>query len=367
MPDYLFWVLVSLLSIQVIYWIIFTAGLTKRVILPEINALPPVSIIICAHDEEKNLRELIPLLLEQDHPNFEVIIVDDRSNDGTLDLMLEQTRLHPKLKMVKVTLKPGHIPGKKFALTLGIKAALNDIVLLTDADCRPESKSWASAMAGAFSESTDIVIGISPYSKQEGLLNLLVRFEALVTGVTYSALTLLGSPYMGVGRNLAYRKKIFFESKGFNAHLSTVGGDDDLFVNHHASKTNTHILLDKRALTYSIPAQSINSFFNQKIRHLSAGRKYRLKTKLILAPLLISQYLFLPSAVVLFTLYGSTPILLLILSKWLMIIVAFHLFNKRAGITFPLTLVPFADILFCFYYLAAAPVALVSRKIVWKN
>lgn len=367
MPSYLFWVLILLFSIQVIYWILLLAGLTKRVKPLEITKLPPISIIVCAHDEERNLRELIPLLLEQDHPDFEVIIVNDRSNDGTLDLMLEQTSLHPKLKMVKVTFKPGHIPGKKFALTLGIKAASHDIVLLTDADCRPESKSWASAMSGAFGENTDIVVGISPYHKQPGFLNLLVRFEALLTGVTYSALTLLGSPYMGVGRNLAYRKKIFFESKGFNTHLSTVGGDDDLFVNHHANKINTNLLLDKKALMYSIPVHSIKSFFNQKIRHLAAGRKYRMNTQLMLAPMLISQYLIIPGAVLLFIWNGLLPLLILISSRWLIITLVLHLFNKRAGTSFPLLLVPIADILYCFYYLAAAPVALVSRKIVWKN
>ena len=367
MSDYLNWILILVFSVQAIYWILLIVGIQKKKQQPHISSLPPLSIIVCAHDEEHNLKELIPLLLAQDHPEFEVIIVDDRSNDGTWDLLLRETQKHPRLRMVKVTIKPGHIPGKKFALTLGIKAAQHDIILLTDADCRPESTAWTSEMASRFSTETDIVIGISPYNKESGWLNMLIRFEALLTAVFYSSFTKLGIPYMGVGRNLAYRKNIFFEGKGFNTHLSTVGGDDDLFVNQHARPSNTVVVMEKATLMHSIPARSFQSFFTQKIRHLAAGKMYRPSHRLLLAPLMVSQATFIP--LLMFCLITSHFQLALALGlfRWALLLFAFHGFFKKTGTTFPLLRIPLADILFSFYYLGVAPAALVSRKIVWKN
>lgn len=367
MSDYLNWILILLFSVQAIYWILFLIGIHNKKQQPSTSSLPPLSIIVCAHDEEQNLKELIPLLLAQDHPDFEVIIVDDRSNDGTWDLLLSETQKHPRLRMVKVTLKPGHVPGKKFALTLGIKAAQHEIVLLTDADCRPESTSWASEMARRFSPETDIVIGISPYQKEPGWLNVLIRFEALLTAVFYSSFTRLGVPYMGIGRNLAYRKKIFFEGKGFNTHLSTVGGDDDLFVNQHAHPSTTVVVMEKASLMHSLPARSFQSFFTQKIRHLAAGKMYRPAHRLLLAPLMVSQATFIPLFLVCVFSSHFKLALVLGLFRWLLILFTFHGFFKKTGVAFSLLLIPMADIVFSFYYLGAAPAALVSRKIVWKT
>lgn len=354
-------------TIQAIYWMVFLIGISKKSTSNVVQSLPPVSIIVCAHDEEQNLRELIPLLLAQDHPDFEIIIVDDRSNDGTGDFLIEETAKKTKIKMVKVTQKPEHIPGKKFALTLGIKSAIHDIVLLTDADCRPTSQSWASTMASYFSDKTDIVIGVSPYQKTGGWLNLLIRFEALLTSIFYSGFTKIGIPYMGVGRNLAYRKKIFFEGKGFNAHLSAIGGDDDLFVNQHARAKNTAIVLDNKSLVLTSPATTFSTFFNQKKRHLAAGKFYKGFHKFLLAPLMITQCLFIPTSLIMLLGFKGILTFTLLLARWIIIGITVRSFNHRTGTEFPLFMIPVADAYFTFYYLATAPAALVSQKIVWKT
>jgi glycosyltransferase involved in cell wall biosynthesis len=367
MPELLFGLVIALFCVQVLYWALFLTGLRKVEAPKRPSSIPPVSIIVCAHDEEQNLKELIPMLLNQDHPDFEVIVVDDQSNDGTWDLLLAETKKHPKLKMVKVTMKPGHIPGKKFALTLGIKAATHDIVLLTDADCRPAGNSWASVMASHFDDSTDLVLGISPYYLKPGLLNTLIRFESNLTAIFYVSLTGLGVPYMGVGRNLAYRKKIFFEGKGFNTHLSETGGDDDLFVNQHAKSVNTVAVTDKNSLVYSFPASGLAAFFNQKKRHLSAGKKYKALHRLMLAPLMAGQSLFIPVAICALLTIQTKFVLGFIFARWILMAVVFRVFIKKTGISFSWYNIPTADILFSFYYLAAAPAALFSRKIVWKT
>jgi glycosyltransferase involved in cell wall biosynthesis len=331
------------------------------------NALNiPVSVIICAHDEEQNLKTLVPLLLAQTHREFEIIIVNDRSNDGTYDWLLEETQKHERLNMVNVNFKPDHVNGKKFALTLGIKAARYDWVLLTDADCRPASNEWIHQMAGTFSEKNSIVLGYSPYAAQPGVLNAFIRFETILTAVQYFSFARMGSPYMGVGRNLAYRKNLFLANKGFNAHLSVTGGDDDLFVNQHAPKDRVAILLSPATLMVSKPKTTWAEFWQQKIRHLAVGKLYSLKSKFMLAPFTFTWILFWPVA---FVLMGSQIYLVwaVILVRWLMELVAIFTFTRKTGERLEGWKLPFLDFIFGFYYLVAGFKALFTKRVKWKT
>lgn len=361
------YIFLSLCGIQVLYWLIFLLSFRKKPLSPQTDSIPGISVIVCAHDEEANLRQLVPRLLLQDHPDFEVIIVEDRSNDGSYDFLLGATKLDERLKMVKVTSKPNHIPGKKYALTLGIRAAKHDIVLLTDADCRPEDNSWVRTMAAHFNEGITIVTGISTYQSKPGLLNAFIRFETWMTAILYTSLTRLGVPYMGVGRNLAYRKQLFLDSKGFHSHLSVVGGDDDLFVNEHARKGNTTIAEGISSLTHSIPKDTFSEFMKQKVRHLSAGRQYRFVHKLMLAPFLLSWAWIGPAGLALMV-FGL-PIAAggLMAFRWILMGTVLWLETGRFTQRFPLLAVPLMDLLYSFYYLAAGLAALFTRKIVWKT
>jgi cellulose synthase/poly-beta-1,6-N-acetylglucosamine synthase-like glycosyltransferase len=363
---FILWIAASLVIIQLIYWILFYFALSGE-IKPGTALNIPLSVIVCAHDEEDNLRELVPILLSQNHSAFEVIIVNDRSNDGTYDYLLTETRKNPHLKMVHVNYKPDHMNGKKYGLTLGIKAAQYDWILLTDADCRPASTEWIRQMAGGFTENASLVLGYSPYIHEPGLLNAFIRFETMLTGIQYFSFARMGLPYMGVGRNLAYRKKLFLDNKGFHGHMAVMGGDDDLFVNQHATKQNAFTVLNEKAVTYSKPKTTWAEYYQQKIRHLAVGKHYQWKHKLVLAPLSISNILLWPSVIpCLFTVYWDIA-LLAILARWIIQILTALQLTKKSGERLEIRKIPVLDFIFCFYYLVAGFRALFTKRIQWKT
>ncbi len=358
---------ISVLSVQLIYLLLFLIAFGNKK-STSANETPPVSIIVCAHDEEPNLRELIPLLLQQNYPQFEVIIVEDRCNDGTYDYLLQATKDFPLLKMVRVVNKPEHVNGKKFGLTLGIKAAKYEWVLLTDADCRPASTEWIQQMAGSIQDSTKLVLGFSPYQKSAGFLNAFIRFESFLTGIQMIGFALMGKPYMGVGRNLLYHKSLFLENKGFNAHLGITGGDDDLFVNQHATRKNTRVAIGQDALTFSKPKTAWKEFYHQKRRHLSVGKYYRFSDKLVLGLFTLtwmaSCFLVIPSLIL-------SPFFYWILGLFVLrsglLTYLFYRASRKLGAPFEAWSVPFLDFVYAFYYLVAGAAAISAKRISWKR
>ena len=250
-----------------------------------------VSIVVCGYNEAENLEILIPKILEQDYPYFQLVVVNDQSNDDT-KMILKQWEYHPRVKIVTITDDIPKRAGKKFALSLGIKAAKYDYLLLTDADCVPEDNQWISSMVSSFSEKTQIVLGYGAYQKKKGLLNKLVRFDTFLVALQYFSYSLIGKTYMGVGRNLAYKKSLFFDNKGFATHLHIPSGDDDLFIREVATTQNTTISIDKSAATISVPKESWSSWIRQKSRHLSTSGEYSFDLKVLLALFSLTQLTF---------------------------------------------------------------------------
>jgi glycosyltransferase involved in cell wall biosynthesis len=356
-------------GIQVVYLTVFIIAISRRRDHRKTADLQePVSVIVCAHDEEANLRELIPMLLTQNYHAFEVIVVDDRSNDGTYDYLLEETRKNPKLRMVHVDRTPPHVNSKKFSLTLGIKAAQFDRVLFTDADCRPHSDEWISSMNAEVTDKTVFVIGFSPYLKMPGFLNLFIRFESLITALQYLAFALLKSPYMGVGRNLSYKKSFFLREKGFNQFMNVTGGDDDLFVNQHAKGENTSVVVDSRSLIYSIAETTWGDFFRQKKRHLSVGRLYKFKHRfwlgLFTATWLMVWLLGIPLAIFAIPYYAFLGALLF---RSLLLFFAVQSTSNKLSQKFEWWTIPFLDFLYAIYYLTTGLFTLGAKKVRWKN
>lgn len=362
-------------AIQLFYLCLFLVAFSKK--RQEIQQpFVPVSIIVCAHDEEQNLTELIPELLSQEYPEFEVIVVNDRSNDNTYDYLLEQTKVHSRLKMVNVKDTPEHVNSKKYALTLGIRAASYDWILLTDADCRPVSKQWIAKFSQSFDDQTQFVLGFSPYIQKSGFLNLFIRFESLITALQYLSFAWMKNPYMGVGRNLAYRKSLFLEKKGFNNYLHVMGGDDDLFVNQHAHGRNTKVQFHPEALVTSAPKTTWKSFFYQKLRHLSVGKRYKFKHKLLLGLFKLSWVLTLliglPVLGVL--LYNRTYnellyqiIIGVLVLRWVILAFCVGSITRKAGLRFTLWALPVLDFVYPIYYISTGLVASLTKKVRWKT
>ncbi|MFM2369039.1 MAG: hypothetical protein RL619_1339 [Bacteroidota bacterium] len=260
----------------------------------------PISVIVCAKNEEENVANYIPLLAEQNYPDFEIVLIDDASSDDTLAVFEEFEKQYSNVRLVKVENNEAFWGNKKYALTLGIKAAKKEYLLFTDADCYPTSKDWITAMSSQFTMQKTIVLGYGKYEKiRNSFLNKIIRFETLLTAIQYFSWAKIGHPYMGVGRNLAYKKETFFNVNGFIEHMQIRSGDDDLFINQAANAKNTAIAYTPESFTLSKPKKTFKEWFTQKRRHVATANYYKPLDKLQLGFFYCSQLLFILLPIVL--------------------------------------------------------------------
>jgi len=289
----LFYFFIAIVVIQVFYYL----GIFGKFAFAKPQDITskklPVSVIVCAKNEEENVKKFIPLLAEQDYPDFEIVLIDDASSDETLEVFEQFEQQYPNIRLVKVQNNEAFWGNKKYALTLGIKASKKEYLLFTDADCYPTSKNWITAMTSQFTMNKTIVLGYGSYEKVErSLLNKIIRFETVLTAVQYFSWAKLGLPYMGVGRNLAYKRDEFFNVNGFIEHIQIRSGDDDLFINEAANKNNTTISYTPESFTYSKPKETYREWFTQKRRHISTAEHYKFFDKMQLGLFFISQLFF---------------------------------------------------------------------------
>ncbi len=246
-----------------------------------LDSTPPASIIICARNESENLTKFLPAVLTQDYPQYEVIVVNDGSEDNTAEVLATFALQYPHLHVTFVPCGARLKSSKKLALTLGIKAAQYEHLLFTDADCQPASPYWLRDMMMGFENAnTELVLGYGAYFKKRGVVNRFIQYDTLFNGLQYMGFAIAHRPYMGVGRNLAYKKSTFFDNKGFAGLLGSRAGDDDLFVNKVATRSNTQVVLTRDSLTWSMPKTSYREWLMQKERHLGVSPAYRLGTKI---------------------------------------------------------------------------------------
>lgn len=334
--------------------------------LPQANL--PVSVIISARNEEKNLRENLPSILEQNYKDFEVVVVNDCSYDAS-DLVLEELKVtYPHLKIVTITEHERFKTGKKFALTLGIKAAKNEYLIFTDADCRPASADWVARMAAKFTGDIQIVLGYSPCYRTSNFLNAIIRFETLKTAINYLSAALNGDAYMGVGRNLAYTKTLFFSAKGFAAHMHVLSGDDDLFVNQNATALNTAIEIHKDAFVYTNAKTTLPSLFRQKRRHMGVGKLYKSRHKNLLTIDAISGLLFYILLItgLCYNFESFVVALGLFVLRWIIQLFIYHNIFKKLSEARLLWYLPLFDFVYYLYLTVFGLIGIFTKTRQWK-
>ncbi|MDO5979948.1 glycosyltransferase [Flavivirga spongiicola] len=366
--DFIFYAFIAVVVIQAIFYIFFFIKFTLLKQEKKSRKNIDISVIICAKNEAENLQNFLPLIINQDYPDFEIVLINDASHDDTLKVMEQFASQHENIKIVNVKNNETFWGNKKYALTLGIKASKNEFLLFTDADCKPVSKYWIRHMSSHFSKKKQLVLGYGGYSKiKNSLLNKLIRFETLVTAMHYFSFAKLGIPYMGVGRNLAYTKNEFFKNNGFINHIKVQSGDDDLFVNQVANKKNTAICFLKNGFTESIPKTTFKDWFKQKRRHVSTAKYYKLKHKILLTLIYSSQLLFWVFAIALFiTTYNWQIVLALFLFRIIIQYTIFGIPSKKLKENDLLVLLPFLEVFLIIVQLTIFINNLISKPNYWK-
>lgn len=334
---------------------------------PEQSDLP-LSVIISARNEAENLIKYLPSVLHQNYSNFEVVVVNDRSWDGTADVLAGFEKKYPHLKVVTVAEGEKFIAGKKFAVTMGIKAASHEWLVFTDADCEPASDNWLKRIQQPSDESQEILLGHAPYFKKGGLLNAFIRFETFFTAVNYLSYALNGKPYMGVGRNMAYKKSLFFKNKGFAAHMHVASGEDDLFVNAHSNKSNTSIIINKDSQIWGEPKTNLIAYLRQKKRHLGARKLYKKSDRMMLSIQKIAYFLFYALIIALLCFNSTRYIAIGILV--LNLIIRSFIYTKllkRLNYGDLRWWFPVLDILLLFFIVFNSIVSIFVKKVIWNK
>lgn len=339
----------STLIQMIYYWLVFSR-LSFYKNAGNINAnpqLPPVSVVICARNEYLNLEQNLPLILSQDYPNFEVVIVNDCSDDGTDELLSDFARADSRVKVVHLTQSLNFFRGKKFPLSMGIKSASNEILLLTDADCKPLSNQWIKSFATSYEKGTEVVIGFSSFEKNSRLLNLLIRFDNLQAAIWFFSRAIAGKPFMAIGRNLSYRKSLFLKNKGFTSHYNIPTGDDDLFIAQVANKKNTRIEISPDTKVITKPKTSLGDWFRQKRRHMLSSAHYQAGVRMMFFIYSLSQLLFYLSLGFLF--FTEIPFYIpisIFFFRYIQQLIIYYYSAKRLQETLPLTLIPLFEVFF---------------------
>ena len=366
--EIIFVILCSITFIQIFYYLFFFSRLAFfKTAIKNNTQTHPVSVIICARDEAANLAKNLPGSLVQAYSTtHEVIVVNDNSFDDSKYLLEEFERNFKHLKVVELKQEAKMIPGKKFPLSVGIKTAKYEIVLLTDADCVPSSEHWIEKIQESYDDSTEIVLGYGAYHKKKGLLNRLIRWETFHTALQYLSYALAGKPYMGVGRNLSYKKAIFFRHKGFSSFNHISSGDDDLFINTAATKNNTKINISPEAFTLSDSPNTWNQWVKQKRRHYSTAKYYKPLHQFLLGLYSLSHFLFFPLLITAVAFYNWQWSLLVFSIRFIIQLIIFYPCMKKLNEKdlFPFLLL--LDIWMFFYYFIFSITLLLKPRASWK-
>ncbi|MDR0895632.1 MAG: glycosyltransferase [Prevotellaceae bacterium] len=253
---------------------------------------PPLSVIVLARNGEQQLRRNLISILEQDYPDFDVVVVNDGNEDDSDIYLKRLSAEYPHLHYSFLPQTSRNISHKKLALMLGIRAGKHDWVVVTEADCRPVGNQWLKLLARNFTPDTEIVLGYCGYESQKGWRHKLIAYHTLFNAMRYLGLALARFPYMGIGNNLAYRKELFFRGKGFSEYLYLQRGDDDLFVNSNATRRNTRVETAQEAVVHKEPIDSAKTWREDRVSYMETSRLYKGMQRYLLGCETLTRLLF---------------------------------------------------------------------------
>lgn len=249
--------------------------------------LPFTSVIVYSPGDAEILAKTLPSLLKQDFTGvYEVIVVDDGAYSDTETVV---TRLKHSFPNLYLTFAPDGarvLSRKKLALTLGIKAAKGDIIVVTDSTTEVASDKWLQRMVAPFLDpAVDVVLGYNRHAMPEGGWSgrQVAVFDAASDDVAWLSSAIDGIPYRGSANNLAYRKEKFFEIKGFSNSLNLRNGDDDIFVSEIADGSNVRVVLSEETIgTYGYDYGVKKDMRLSRLTHAFTGRGLSKKSRNIL-------------------------------------------------------------------------------------
>lgn len=366
MIELLLWITILSGLLQIFYWVYCCCNLTitkrhsNHIIAKEV----PVSIIICAYNDSDNLIKNLHFFLEQVNIQSEVIVVNDHSTDHTLKVLDSLQLTFPYLKIV--SLDGPSLPGKKAALTAGIKAAQFDYILLSDADCRPVSKSWAFKMSRYFDQQHEMVAGYSPFVKENSFVNAFARFENMITAMQYIGWGTGNMPYMAVGRNMGYTTSLIKKIGYFQSHSDLMAGDDDLTVQAAIKHSKVRYVLDNETFVMTESAKTWKQYFRQKMRHFSVSPRYGLINKVVLGVFVLSWAAFYLSLIIICVSGVQWMPAVFLLVRYCLVITCFLIMRKYLKQKIGLAYILIFDVCFPFIMGILAIFAALKSKPTWK-
>ena len=284
---------------------------------------PPLSVIIVAKDSASDLQKNLPAILEQDYPDYEVIVIYDRSDkDGSEDVLKLLQDKYPHLYFTFIPDSARYISHKKLGVTMGIKASRHEWLVFTEPNCRPAGNQWLRKLASNFTDKTDIVLGYSNYEKTSGWFNRKITFDTLLHSMRYLGMAINGHPYMGCGRNLAYRKSLYYEHKGFTNHLTLQRGEDDLFINQTAHGKNTRVEVSSESVMRITPPHYPKSWKEEKLSYTMTCRHFKGVSRYLMGFETCTRLLFL-ACIIACMAYG------IFTQAWITVGIAFLLWMLR--------------------------------------
>jgi glycosyltransferase involved in cell wall biosynthesis len=362
----IFYVFVACTAVQIIYYLAFSSFLfgskEEEANIPEI----PISVIIYTKNQEENLLSFLPSILNQEYAKFEIVIINNASSDNTKDLLTSYSKKHAHIKALNVENNEAFWGSKKYALTLGIKAAKYPNLLFTDTNCKLISKHWISEMSKKFTANKTIILGYKKYQKENSLSNIFIRYENLLRAIKCFGFTKLGSPFMAFGDNFGYEKSEFFKVKGYINHMKTNAGEADLFIKDAANNKNTTFCISEKSLITTAIPTSFSRWFAETKEEVIITKKYKLKHRFLLKFFTFSKILLYVLATVLFFVYPYQIILPIVLAYFLLQYIIIGISAKKLKEPQIIFFLPFLEIGLLLIQISIFSANLISKPAHWK-